>query len=239
VKRSFHQIIGLAREVSCSRFAQSSGRFFKSGKGEYGEGMQFLGIRAADQTKVAAECLGITPATREKLLQSKWHELKLICLRSMVLLYQNELKNDPRAAAQIYHEYVSYFSYIDNWDLVDVSCHKIIGPHLANRSRRVLYRWAKSKNMWVRRISMVSCWYFIRQGDLEDCFALAEMHLGDSHDLMHKAVGWMLREAGKKDRKQLNLFLDQFARTMPRTTLRYALERHAPAIRKKYMLAYE
>ncbi len=234
---SYNQVLAFAKKSSSKKVAQSSSRFFKSGKGEYGEGMKFLGVRAADQTKIAKQCMQVSQATRKKMLTSEWHEIKLIGLRLMVLLYQEKAKQSRASAAKIYKEYLGYFPHINNWDLVDVSCHKVIGPELEEKSRKVLYKWARSRNMWVRRISMVSTWHFIRMGELDDCFSLAELLLGDSHDLMHKAVGWMLREAGKKDRKRLNRFLDKYAPTMPRVTLRYAIERHTEGRRKIYLAA--
>jgi 3-methyladenine DNA glycosylase AlkD len=197
--------------------------------------MQVLGVRAAILRKIAKENLHLSKATRRKLVSSPYHEANLLALHILVYLYEENAKKSKSAATSVYKEYLSYFPQITNWDLVDLSCHKIVGPELLNKSKAVLGKWAKSRNMWVRRIAMVSTLHLIKRGQLDDCFELAQMLLRDKHDLMHKATGWMLREAGKIDRKRLNEFLQKHAPHMARVTLRYAIERHSPAQRKKFL----
>ena len=127
------------------------------------------------------------------------------------------------------------FKYINNWDLVDVTCPHIMGKHLMNKDRAILYECAKSDNLWTKRIAMITNWWFVRNGDLSDVFKISKILLSDEHDLIHKAVGWMLREAGKKDEPRLKKFLDKYASTMPRTCLRYAIEKFGESERQKYL----
>ena len=232
---TYKDVLAFAKKHSHPIVAVGAGRYFKSGKGEYGEGMQFLGLRAAQQKDLAAEFIDVRKSVRKELLSSKWHELKLIALRMLVLLYAQKNKQGSVEATKIYREYVSYFPYINNWDLVDVSSYKIVGPELLDSDRSVLYKWANSKNMWVRRISIVSTLHFIKRGDLTDCFALAEYLLDDSHDLMHKAVGWMLREVGKQNIEVEKHFILKNYTKMPRMMLRYAIEKFPDTERKKYL----
>ena len=134
----------------------------------------------------------------------------------------------------IFNRYTNLFKYINNWDLVDISCPHIVGKHLFERDRKILYRWAKSKHLWTRRIAIISNWWFIRNDDLQDVFKISKVLLNDKHDLIHKAVGWMLREAGKKDLNKLESFLKCYP-NMPRTMLRYAIERFPKLKRDKYL----
>jgi 3-methyladenine DNA glycosylase AlkD len=167
------------------------------------------------------------------LLRSKWHEDRLVALVILVALYK---RSEPKEREAVVAAYLRNTGYINNWDLVDSSASYILGPHFEKRSRAPLYKLARSKNIWERRIAIISTAHFIRAGDAKDTLAIAKLLLTDEHDLIHKAVGWMLREVGARcDRKTLTDFLDKHTAQMPRTTLRYALEHFAPADRARYM----
>lgn len=206
--------------------------FFKTGKGQYGEGDKFIGITVPDQRKVVKDFIGLSLDEIKKLLASPIHEHRLVALIILVSQYQ---KGDEKAKEKIFKFYFKNMSRINNWDLVDCSCRDIVGEHLEKRDRKILYRLAKSKNLWERRIAMVSTWAYIRKGDLKDTFAIAELLLSDTHDLIHKAVGWMLREAGKRDEKALHAFLSAHVKAMPRTALRYSIEKFPADVRKAYL----
>jgi 3-methyladenine DNA glycosylase AlkD len=206
-------------------------RFFKTGKGEYGEGDVFLGITVPESRKLAIKYSSLPLNEVEELLKSKFHEERLIAL----LLLVHNYKKHPEKRAEIYNFYLKNTDSINNWDLVDLSCHKIIGEYLLDGDRSILYKLAKSSNLWERRISIISTFAFIRVSDFKDSLKLARIHLLDKHDLMHKAVGWMLREIGKKDVSVLETFLKQHYKQMPRTMLRYAIERLPEKRRKDYL----
>lgn len=209
-------------------------RFFKTGKGEYGEGDIFIGLRVPQTRKIAKQFNDLTIPEIEKLLESPIHEHRLAAL----IIMTNQAKNaDDSGRKSLYELYLKRTDRINNWDLVDISCREVVGGYLMGKSRQPLYKLAKSKDLWERRIAMVSTWQFIRVGQLDDTFAIAELLLQDTHDLIHKAVGWMLREAGKKDEQALKDFLEYHAVTMPRTALRYSIERLHPAERARYMSA--
>ncbi len=209
-------------------------RFFKNGKGEYGEGDQFIGVIVPEQRMVAKKNIMLPYIEIQKLLDSPIHEHRLTAL--LILTYKYA-KDDEKGQALTYHFYKKNFKRVNNWDLVDSSAHKIIGAYLyeTGKKRDELYRYAKSKNLWTRRIAMVSTWYFIQKDDLKDVFKLAQVLLNDTEDLIQKAVGWMLREAGKKDQKQLEAFLEKNADRMPRTALRYSIEKLSSKKRQYYM----
>ncbi len=209
-------------------------KFFKTYDGGYAAGDQFIGLRVPLTRSIAKQYKDLDTTEIEKLLESPIHEHRLCALVIMVTQSKRASESHKKV---LYDLYLKRTDRINNWDLVDVSCHDIVGGYLQNKSRQPLYKLAKSKNMWERRIAMVSTWQFIRSGDLQDTFKIAEMLLEDTHDLIHKAVGWMLREAGKKDEAALKVFLDQYAAVMPRTALRYSLERLHPADKAHYMRA--
>jgi len=221
------------RNLASKRVARVSLRFFKTGKGEYGEGDVFLGIPMPVLRKIAEKYTDLKLAETQKLIRSKYHEERLTGLVILVNKYAKAQK--VREKNKIYSTYIKQFKHINNWDLVDVSCPKLIGKHLANRNRQVLYKWAKSKDLWTRRISIVTTWWFIRQGDLNDVFKISKILLDDEQDLIHKAVGWMLREAWKQDSKRTEIFLKKHYSKMPRTMLRYAIEKIPETRRKKYL----
>lgn len=209
-------------------------RFFKTGSGEYGEGDKFLGIVVPKLRTVAQKYSPVTTLVDiKKLLQSPWHEYRLVGL--LLLTYKFPQGSDMEKK-KIYNFYLKNTKYINNWDLVDLSAYKIMGPWLfARQDKKILYKLAKSKNIWERRIAVLTTFYFIKQNQFQPTLRLAELLLNDKHDLMHKAVGWMLREIGKRDQKVLEQFLSQHYKQMPRTMLRYAIER-LPANKKRFYL---
>jgi 3-methyladenine DNA glycosylase AlkD len=207
-------------------------RFFKTGPGQYGEGDQFIGVRVPVIRNVAKEFNGLSLSEVACLLQSPIHEERLAAL---VLLVMQVAKADTATRKQVYELYLANTRFINNWDLVDLSAPQIVGAYLVDKSRRPLYRLAKSPWLWDRRISILATFHFIRQGDFSDTLSIAETLLGDPEDLMHKAVGWMLREIGKREIAVLEAFLVKHCRTMPRTMLRYAIERFPEKKRKAYL----
>jgi len=207
------------RALADSIRAEHSLRFFKTGPGQYGEGDRFLGLVVPDMRRLVREFRALPLVDADALLASPWHEERLVALMILVEQY----RRSPDAA--IYRLYLGRTDRINNWDLVDVSAPHIVGAHLASRSRKPLYRLAKSKSLWDRRIAIIATQHFIRLGDFDDTLAIARLLLNDTHDLIHKACGWMLREIGKRDERALREFLDEHAAAMPRTMLRYAIER--------------
>lgn len=206
--------------------------FFKTGKGQYGEGDRFLGIRVPVLRKLAKHYRLLRLRDVDRLLSSGLHEYRFVALEILVDRYE---KGGPPDQQEIFDFYLSHTAGINNWDLVDTSAPYIVGPHLLTRPRDVLYRLARSPIIWERRIAMVACLAFVKAGQLDDVFALAELLLPDGHDLMHKATGWLLREAGKVSRPSLVSFLKKHYDAIPRTTLRYAIEHFAPAQRKRLL----
>lgn len=207
-------------------------RFFKTGEGQYGAGDIFIGVRVPQTRKIAKQFSNLSLAEIEKLLESPVHEHRLVAL---IIMTNQSKKADDAHKKALYDLYLKRTDRINNWDLVDTSCRDVVGGYLMDKSREPLYKLAKSKDLWERRIAMVSTWQFIRVGQLGDTFEIAEVLLGDTHDLINKAVGWMLREAGKKDEVALKEFLDRHAATMPRTALRYSIERLSPYDKQYYM----
>jgi 3-methyladenine DNA glycosylase AlkD len=198
-------------------------RYFKSGAGEYGEGDRFLGVRMGDVFALAGEFADLPPEEIEQLLESPFHEVRAGGLK--IMAKQAARKRTPeRRRRELFDLYLRRMDRINNWDLVDVSAIDVIGRYLVDKPRDVLYELARSPDLWERRTAIVSTAFFLRQGDLDDTFRIAELLLHDEHDLIHKAVGGWLREAGKRDRPRLLRFLDEHAATMPRTALRYAIE---------------
>jgi len=220
------------RKLGDADIAQHSQRFFKTGKGEYGEGDRFLGIRVPVLRQHIRQCRDVDAEEVLKLLASKYHEERLFALLLLVDKYQ---RGADREKAWIYKHYLANSQYINNWDLVDSSADKIVGAHLLQRSRKPLYKLARSKSLWERRIAVMATFYFIRKHDFNDALAICEMLINDEEDLIHKATGWMLREAGKRDMKAEMEFLDRHCPAMPRTMLRYAIERFPQADRRAYL----
>jgi len=206
--------------------------FFKTGKGQYGEGDIFLGIKVPIQRIVAKKFHELSLVDCQKLLNSKIHEYRLTALFILIEQYQ---KGDEKVKKQVFDLYLKNYNNINNWDLVDLSAPKIVGDYLLDKNRDILYKWARSNHLWKKRISIISTFTFIREKDFKDTLAISEILLNDTHDLIHKAVGWMLREVGKRDQKTLEKFLDQYYGQMPRTMLRYAIERFEKGLRKSYL----
>lgn len=208
-------------------------RFFKTGKGEYGEGDIFLGITVPETRVVAKQYKDLLLKEIEKLLQSKIHEERLLALFILVNQFK---KADEAKQKQIFDMYLTNTKYVNNWDLVDSSAEYIIGGYLMNRSKNVLKKLAQSTSIWERRIAIMATFQFIKQKQHDHTFIIAEILLKDTHDLIHKAVGWMLREVGKRiDESIEEIFLQQHYQKMPRTMLRYAIERFDEKKRKKYL----
>jgi 3-methyladenine DNA glycosylase AlkD len=207
-------------------------RFFKTGPGEYGAGDVFLGIRVPATRKVAGKYSKLPLPEVEKLLHAREHEARLL---AVILLATQYKKGNPETKQQIYDLYLANTAYINNWDIVDTSAGYIVGAHLFGGSTRILDKLAKSKSLWERRIAIVATQYFIKNDDFEPTLRIARVLLHDEHDLIHKAVGWMLREVGNREREVLEEFLDEHHQEMPRTMLRYAIEKFPAGLREKYM----
>jgi 3-methyladenine DNA glycosylase AlkD len=220
------------RGVGSPERGASSQRFFKTGPGEYGEGDKFLGLTVPEMRSFARKYRDLDDQSVIELLHSPWHEERLIALLLLVDRYD---RGDESRRKVIHRAYLANARQINNWDLVDMSASQIVGSHLDARDISLLERLARSKNIWKRRIAIVATLYFIRRNEFLPTLRISAMLLGDSHDLIHKAVGWMLRELGKRDRPGLDKFLTKHHRRMPRTMLRYAIERHPETIRKRYL----
>jgi 3-methyladenine DNA glycosylase AlkD len=212
--------------------ATHSLRFFKTGPGDYGEGDKFLGLTVPQMRTVARKYRGLGDDAALELLASPWHEDRLVAL---LLLVDGYRRGDDNRRAKVHRAYLANARWINNWDLVDSSAEYVVGAHLDAEEIALLEKLARSKELWERRIAIVSTFHFIKRGEFRPTLKIATMLLKDSHDLIHKAVGWMLREVGKRDRKTLDGFLKKHYRTMPRTMLRYAIERHPETIRKRYL----
>jgi 3-methyladenine DNA glycosylase AlkD len=197
-------------------------RFFKTGKGEYGEGDKFLGLTVPDQRKIAKKYQDLSLSDLQKLLNTKTHEYRSTALLILVLKYE---KTKEKEKKKIVNFYLKNTRNINNWDLVDSSAYKILGSYLLNKDKRILSKLARSKNLWERRIAMLASFEFIKNNKFKEALKIAKILVNDEHDLIHKAVGWMLREIGKRDQRVEERFLRRHYQTMPRTMLRYAIER--------------
>lgn len=207
-------------------------RFFKTGPGQYGEGDLFRGIRVPVLRSLAKRYALLPVSEARKLLHSRYHEDRLLALLILVRLFA---KGDERAREEIYTLYLENVRYINNWDLVDSSAEHIVGGYLRDGSKEPLRRLARSHDLWERRIAIIATFHYIKRGSFETALEIAAMLLGDRHDLIHKAVGWMLREIGKRDRAAEDAFLVEHCRRMPRTALRYAIERHPEPERLRFL----
>jgi 3-methyladenine DNA glycosylase AlkD len=225
---TYNQVLKDLKSLGNPEKAAFVARYFKTGNGQYGEGDIFLGLKVPETRSIAKKYKELPLKEIEKLLKNKIHEARQCGLMIMDLQY-------PKNPDQIYNLYMANLSAINNWDLVDGSAPYIVGPHLLNKDHEVLFEMAKSNNLWERRVAILSTFYFIRQKRYETALKISEMLLNDSHDLIHKAVGWMLREIGNKDRPTLEKFLDKHVAIMPRTMLRYAIEKFDEPQRQKYL----
>jgi len=215
--------------------AQQLQRFFKTGKGQYGEGDIFLGIVVPEQRKLANK-FDLKLDEIQKLLSSKIHEHRLTSLFILIKKYKKAIKEkNEKLKKEIYDFYIKNAKNINNWDLVDLSAPNIMGNFLLDKDKSILYRLAKSGNLWERRIAVLSTFHFIKVNRFDDALKIAELLLNDEHDLIHKAVGWMLREIGKRDKGVLINFLEEHYKEMPRTMLRYSLEKLSKKEKQKYM----
>jgi 3-methyladenine DNA glycosylase AlkD len=231
------QVQRALRQYATAERAAGVARFFKTGKGQYGEGDVFIGVTVPEQRRVARQFRALSLVEADKLLTSKVHEDRATAL--LILTHQfNAAADDAALRRKIFRLYMKRLAWINNWDLVDMSADPIVGGWLAanTRDRALLDRLAGSKHLWSRRIAMIATFYQIKRGSADDALRIAARLLDDSHDLMHKAVGWMLREVGKRvSAAKLRAFLRQHAAHMPRTALRYAIERFPAAERQRWM----
>lgn len=207
-------------------------RFFKTGPGQYGEGDVFLGVRVPASRRLAREADDLSEQDVVSLLRSQFHEERLLALLMLVRRFERGSVEQQR---RIFELYLAETRWINNWDLVDLSAPNIVGAWLLDRPRGLLRKLVKSASLWERRIAILATFTFIRAGSYDDTLVLCRMLLKDPHDLMHKACGWMLREVGKRDRATLDAFLEQHADVMPRTQLRYAIEKHPAKERRAWL----
>ena len=228
-----NQIMERLHELSDTDIAAHSQRFFKTGKGEYGEGDRFLGIRVPILRKCVREYRAISLNDTLELLKSSFHEARLLALLILVAKYSSAHSVAKQEA--IYQSYLSHTEFINNWDLVDCSAEHIVGAYLFKRDRKPIHQLAGSRSIWERRIAVISTFYFIKKDDFSDTLAIAELLLGDKEDLIHKAVGWMLREVGKRNPNTEEKFLLHHYKEMPRTMLRYAIEKLPESQRLEYL----
>ena len=220
------------RKLANKKIAEHSQRFFKTGKGQYGEGDIFLGIRVPVLRKIAKKFRRISLAEVSKLLESKFHEERLLSILMLVNLFKSGDEDDQEL---IYELYLDKTRFINNWDIVDISAGNIVGAFLFEKDKAPLYRLVFSENLWERRIAIVATFYFIRNDEFDDTLKIAEILFTDKEDLIHKAVGWMLREVGKRVIEIEEEFLEEHYLKMPRTMLRYAIERFPETRRKMYL----
>ncbi len=218
------------KKAAHSERAERSKRFFKTGRGQYGEGDVFAGLTVPQSKDIAKKFRNLSLKEINHLLKSEIHEERLIALLILVDKYQNEQRGK-----EIFDFYINNIEFVNNWDLVDLSADKIVGEWLLNKDKDTVYELSKSNHLWTKRISIVSTFAFIRKNEFEPTLKISEILLKDRHDLIHKAVGWMLREVGKRDEKILEDFLKKHYENIHRTTLRYAIERFDEKKRKSYL----
>jgi 3-methyladenine DNA glycosylase AlkD len=226
------EIYSAIRHTQDSDRAVHAQKFFKTGKGEYAEGDLFLGVRVPELRKLAKAYNHISFKDITHFLKSRYHEDRQFALFVLLLQFQ---KADSETQEKIFQLYLNHTRYINNWDLVDATAHKIVGDYLSDKNRDILYQLANSTDLWERRIAIIATFFFIKNNDFKDALHIAEILLPDTHDLIHKAVGWMLREIGKRDQKIEEAFLTKHYSNIHRTTLRYAIEKFSSQKRNKYL----
>ena len=227
-------------QLANEQIAEHSQRFFKTGKGEYGEGDIFLGIRVPVLRKLVKKYRRISIVEVRRLLHSIFHEERLLAVLILVHLFKNRSGTLDESGTydgqkQIYNLYLDNIEFINNWDIVDISAGNIVGTYLHQKDKALFYRLVYADNLWERRISIISTFYFIRQNEFDDTLKIAEILLNDKEDLIQKAVGWMLREVGKREIEIEEEFLQEHYMKMPRTMLRYAIEKFPETKRKMYL----
>jgi 3-methyladenine DNA glycosylase AlkD len=220
------------RRLGDTRKAQLLKGFFKAGPGEYGEGDEFLGIRVPELRSLSGEYRTLTSREVLPLLRSSFHEERFFAI---LVFIRQFAQGDGSVQEEIYHLYRENMAFINNWDLVDISAPPVVGAFLKERSRKPLCLLAESKSLWERRIAIMATFHFIRHQQFEDTLEISEILLHDREDLIHKATGWMLREVGKRDLEREEKFLQEHYRQMPRTMLRYAIEKFSPSRRRMYL----
>ncbi len=220
------------RTLGNPEIAEHSQRFFKTGLGDYGEGDKFLGIRVPVLRKQAKQLKDVPFEVASQLLSSEYHEERLLCLLILVLQFS---KGTTKQQQIIYRFYLKHTQFVNNWDLVDTSAEYIVGAYLLTRNRKPLYRLARSEMLWERRIAIMSTYHYIKKSEFDDTMKLAEILRQDQEDLIHKAVGWMLREVGKRQLDLEEKFLKRYYQQLPRTMLRYAIEKFPQEKRLAYL----
>jgi 3-methyladenine DNA glycosylase AlkD len=220
------------KALSDSSYAAVSRRFFKTGPGDYGQGDAFIGVRVPVLRRLAKKYPPLPCELSVRLLKSPVHEERHLALFLLMHLYQT---GQESLKEEIYRLYLGHTAYINNWDLVDTSAEHIVGHYLLEKDKGPLHRLAESANLWERRIAIVATFCYIKQNKFEDTLKIAGMLLQDEHDLIHKATGWMLREVGKRDQAVETAFLNVHYKTMPRTMLRYAIEKFPEPLRQAYL----
>jgi len=226
------RLISSLKALANDEDARQGQRFFKTGPGEYGEGDLFLGIRMPAQRKQAQLFKDMTLSEIRQCLKSPFHEVRMTSLLILVLQFK---RADSDHRTRIFKLYCASTRYINNWDLVDVTAPHIVGQYLLDQERALLYKFAESNDLWKKRIAIISTFSFIRQNQFKDTLAISQLLMKDSHDLIHKAVGWMLREVGNRDRRAEETFLKEHYANMPRTMLRYAIEKFPENRRQQYL----
>lgn len=220
------------RSRANKEIAKHSSRFFKTGKGDYGEGDRFHGVRVPVVRSLVKKFRDAPQRSVLALLKSNWHEERMLAVLLLVEQYKRGTQEEKKAT---FDAYLAHRSYVNNWDLVDSSAHLIIGPQLETAPRQLLREFAVAESLWDRRIAMMATYHFIRQHEFVDALEIAKLLRDDEHDLIHKIVGWMLREIGNRDRPTEEKFLKQHYQKMPRTMLRYAIEKFPESRRKAYL----
>lgn len=231
-KKNLSELRKKIKQIASPDVAETMQWFFKTGKGEYGEGDVFIGLKVPTQRKLAKEFRDLTLSDLKLLLGSHIHEERLISLFILVYKYEN---GNQKEKDEIFSFYIKNISRVNNWDLVDLSAPKIVGNHLLDKDKSLLEKFAKCDNLWKRRIAILSTQHFIKNNKFDTTLKLARILLNDEHDLIHKAVGWMLREIGNRDLVTEEKFLKLYYKKMPRTMLRYAIEKFPEVKRKKYL----
>lgn len=220
------------KKVQNRKKAEIYKRFFKTAKGQYGEGDKFLGLTVPQQRKLSLKYKDLSTGDLKNLLSSSIHEYRLTSLLILVNKYK---KAEDKEKKEIFEFYIKNTKHINNWDLVDLSCPNIVGDYLLDKEKDILYSFSESNNLWKKRISVISTYTFIKNSQFEDTLKISMILLNDQHDLIHKAVGWMLREVGKRNQYKEEEFLKKYYKKMPRTMLRYAIEKFEERKRKFYL----